>query len=159
MSHTELIERYLKGPEIIGQAVRNVGPAILDRVPAPGKWSIRQYLVHVFDVELLVGGRVRQIVAEPGGNLVAFDQDKWAASLHYEAQPVEDVLAALAATRKVTANLLRKVSDAAWNNTGIHSKRGPLTLLSVMEIATNHCESHAKKIGELKEQFSNAAKA
>ncbi|MGA2992316.1 MAG: DinB family protein [Candidatus Korobacteraceae bacterium] len=159
MSHAELIERYLKGSEIMSQAVRGVSPAVLDKVPAPGKWSIHQYLVHVFDVELLVGGRVRQIVAEPGGNLMPLDQEKWAASLHYDAQPVEDVLAALAAARKVTANLLRRIPAAAWDNVGIHSKRGPLTLLAIVELATNHCENHARKIVELREQFAGAAKA
>ena len=159
MSHAELIERFLKGPEIMGQAVRNVSPAVLDKVPAPGKWSIRQYLVHVCDTELLVAGRVRQMVAEPGGNLMPFDQEKWAASLCYDKQPVEEVLAAFAAVRKLSANLLRQIPAAAWGNTGVHAKRGPLTLLAVVELATNHCENHAKKIGELKAQFGSAAKA
>jgi hypothetical protein len=157
--HAELIDRYLKGSEIMSQAVRGVSPSILDKIPAPGKWSIRQYMVHVYDVELLVGGRVRQIVAEPGGNLMPLDQEKWAATLYYDRQPVEEILAGLAAARKLTANLLRQLPPAAWDNIGIHSKRGPLTLLAVVELATNHCENHSRKIVELREQFGNAAKA
>jgi len=159
MSHAELIERFLKGPEVMGQAVRNVSPAVLDKVPAPGKWSIRQYLVHVADTELAVGSRLRQVVADPGGNLAAFDQEKWAASLCYDKQPVEDVLAVFAAMRKVSGNMLRNIPASAWNNKGIHPKRGEMTLVTLVELATNHCENHAKKIGELKAQFGSAAKA
>jgi len=159
MSHAELIDRFLKGPEVLGQAVRNVSPALLDKVPAPGKWSIRQYLVHICDTELLVGNRLRHVAADPGGNLAAFDQEKWAASLCYDKQPVEDVLAAFAAMRKVSANMLRNIPASAWNNKGVHPKRGEMTLVMVLELAANHCENHAKKISELKAQFGSAAKA
>lgn len=154
--HAELIDRYLKGTEIMSRAVRGVSPAVLDKVPAPGKWSIRQYLVHVLDAELVGAARMRQMATASGGNLMVLDQEKWAASLHYDSQPVEDVLAALGAVRKVTANMLRQLPAATWNNTGIHSKRGEVTLATVLELTANHCENHARKISELREQFGSA---
>jgi hypothetical protein len=159
MNHTELIERYLKGIDVLADAVSNVDPAFLDKVPAPGKWTIREYLVHTADTDLVGAARLRAIIAEPGANLMGFNQERWTAALHYQDQPVEAALAAFRATRQMTANMLRALSEETWNNKGIHPKRGEFTLLGLLELITGHCESHARTIRELRERFSTAAKA
>ena len=154
MSHTELIERYLKGCDVLADAVSEIDPAFLDKVPAPGKWTIRQYVVHTFDAEIVLAARLRAMIAEPGAKLMAIDQDRWTAALHYEKQPVEDALAAFRGLRRMTATMLRGLSAEAWNNQGIHPKRGAISVLSVVEILAGHCESHARTIGELRQRFS-----
>jgi hypothetical protein len=158
MSHTEVIERYLKGCDVLADAVSNVNPAFLDKVPAPGKWTIREYVVHTFDAEVVSGARLRAMVAQPGANLMGFDQERWTAALHYEKQPVEDVLAAFRGLRRMTANMLRGMNAEAWNNKGIHPKRGEMSVLALVEGLAGHCENHSRTIRELRERFS-AAKA
>lgn len=157
MSHTELIERYLKGCEVLSDAVSNVNPAFLDKVPAPGKWTIRQYLVHTFDAEIVNAARLRAMVAQPGANLMGFDQERWSAALHYEKQPVEDALAAFRSLRRMTATMLQAMSAEAWSNQGIHPKRGEVSVLTVVEILAGHCENHARTIRELRQRFSAPA--
>jgi len=156
MSHTELIERYLKGCEVLTDAVSNVNPAFLDKVPAPGKWTIRQYVVHTFDAEIVLAARLRTMIAEPGAKLMAIDQDRWTAALHYEKQPVEDALAAFRGLRRMTATMLQAMSAEAWSNQGIHPKRGEISVLAVVEILTNHCEGHSRTIRELRQRFGAA---
>jgi hypothetical protein len=157
MSHTELIERYLKGCDVLADAVSGVNPAILDKVPAPGKWTIREYLVHTFDAEIVNAARLRAMVAQPGANLMGFDQERWTAVLHYEKQPVEEALAAFRGLRRMTATMLRTMSAEAWNNKGIHPKRGEISVLALVEILAGHCENHARTIGELRQRFSAKA--
>jgi hypothetical protein len=156
MSHTELIERYLKGCEVLTDAVSNVNPAFLDKVPAPGKWTIRQYVVHTFDADIVSGARLRAMVAQPGVNLMGFDQERWTAALHYEKQPVEDVLAAFRGLRRMTANMLRAMNAEAWNNKGIHPKRGEMSVLELVEGLAGHAESHSRTICELRQRFGAA---
>jgi limonene-1,2-epoxide hydrolase len=98
------------------------------------------------------------MVAQPGANLMGFDQERWTAALHYEKQPVEDVLAAFRGLRRMTANMLRGMNDEAWNNKGIHPKRGEMSVLALVEGLAGHCENHSRTIRELRERFS-AAKA
>ncbi len=159
MGHTELIERYLKGCDVLADAVSNVNPAFLDKVPAPGKWTIREYAVHLFDAEIVSAGRLRAMIAQPGVTLMGFDQERWTAALHYEKQPLEDVLAAFRGLRRMTANMLRAMSADGWNNTGVHPKRGDMSVLALVEILAGHCENHARTIRELRERFSAAATA
>jgi hypothetical protein len=159
MNQAEMIDRYLQGAEVMSRAVRNVSPAIIDKVPAPNKWSIRQYLVHVFEVELVNSIRIRQMAAHPSSNLLGLDQERWAAVLHYDKQSIEDVLVGLRGLQRVNANLLRALPASAWEQTGIHPKRGVITLATLLERATLHCEGHARKIEELREQFGAVATA
>jgi hypothetical protein len=159
MSHTELIERYLKGCDVLADAVSKVSPAILNKVPAPGKWTIREYVVHTFDAEIVSAGRLRAMIAQPGSNLMGFDQVRWTEALHYEKQPVEETLAAFRGLRRMTANMLRSMNDEAWNNKGIHPRKGEMSVLMMVEGLAGHCENHARTIRELRERFSAAAKA
>jgi hypothetical protein len=156
MSHTELIERYLKGCDVLADAVNNVDPAILDKVPAPGKWTIREYVIHTFDAEIVTAARLRAMMAQPGVNLMGIDQERWTAGLHYEKQPVEDALAAFRGLRRMTANMMRAASEETWNNKGLHPKRGEMSVLMLFEGIAGHCENHAHTIRELRERFASA---
>ena len=159
MSHTELIERYLKGCDVLADAVNNVTPAFLDKVPAPGKWTIREYVIHTFDAEIVTGARLRAMMAQSGVNLMGIDQERWTAALHYEKQPVEDALAAFRGLRRMTANMMRAAGAETWNNKGIHPKRGEMTVLTLFEGIADHCENHSRTIRELRERFAASAKA
>ncbi|CAN5804599.1 hypothetical protein BH24DEI2_BH24DEI2_02190 [soil metagenome] len=50
----------------------------LERSYAPGKWTAREILAHLADVELALGFRLRQAVTTDGYRPQAFDQDAWA---------------------------------------------------------------------------------
>ena len=45
---------------------------------APGKWTAREILAHLADVELALGFRLRQAVAEENYRPQSIDQDVWA---------------------------------------------------------------------------------
>src|ERR1051326_9564666 len=65
-------------PGQLAHTVRSVEPQALDLSPAPGKWSVRQILIHLADTELAFAFRLRQTVAEEHHTLQPFDQDRWA---------------------------------------------------------------------------------
>lgn len=53
--------------------------ADLKRSYAPGKWTAREILAHLADVEIGLGFRFRQVLAEDAHRPQPFDQDLWAA--------------------------------------------------------------------------------
>src|SRR5215813_6775934 len=78
-----LLERYRRGPELLAVVLTGVFGEEEDFV-APGRnWSIRTLVAHLADAELVGAHRMRQVIAEDGPTLIAFDQDKWAANLDY----------------------------------------------------------------------------
>jgi hypothetical protein len=127
---------------------------IMDVVPEPGKWSIRQIVIHNADSEYVAGMRFRLMAAEPGAQLSPFDQNKWAAHLGYTAQSAELGMEAFAFMRKLNLEMLRSLEPSAWSNVGVHMERGPTTLAEYVSFMAAHTEDHAAQIISIKKKFS-----
>ncbi|MGA3210804.1 MAG: DinB family protein [Terriglobales bacterium] len=155
--YDEVIRHYEHGVTVLEDALRSVPKELLDRAPAPGKWTIRQVVAHLADSELVVAARIRWIVAEPGSLLKAFDQDKWAGTLGYEHQSPEDSLELFRSLRRITAAMLRHLPESAWARSGRHEERGEMTLLQMVESYKGHAEHHAQQIRQIRGQLGAAA--
>ena len=156
-TNTALIDRFEKGIQLIENAVRGAEEAFCDRPPAPGKWSIRQILVHVADADVVSAMRFRLIAAQPGSRLTPFDQEIWAERLNYNRQPLSDALNAFVAVRKYTAQMLRNLPESAWSNTAVHEERGEVSLPAYVEHMCVHAENHAEQIRKVRNKFESAA--
>jgi hypothetical protein len=151
------MQRFENGISAFEDALNGVPPEIIDRSPAPGKWTLRQIAAHLADSELITGVRIRFIAAQPGSPLKAFDQDLWATHLAYDKLSLEESFELFRATRKATASVLRQLPEAAFSNTGVHEERGEVTLLRLVELYTDHAEHHSRQIRELRSKFAAAA--
>jgi len=149
MSHDEreaLIEEYARGPERIREALARVPKAALSWRPEAGKWSVHEVVVHCADSETNAALRIRTLIAEKEPLIVGYDQDAWARVFDYQAQPLEDSLAATGAARARTAPLLRRLTDAEWGKEGRHTESGRYTAEDWLRIYAAHLEGHAKQI-------------
>lgn len=155
-TNQELIARYEQTITVLDEAIEGITPADLDRAPAPGKWTIRQILIHLADADIVLAGRIRAVAGEPDSRMPAFDQDKWAANMPYSKLPVEASLAVVRAVRTATTALLRTLPEEAWSRTGVHEQRGVLSLKDVVETAAKHGESHVRQITEHRARFAAA---
>ncbi len=153
----DLISRYEQGAHLLEDALRGVPPEALDRVPAPGKWTIRQIAIHLADSEIVIANRIRAVAGDPGSRLLAFDQEHWAANMPYDRLPIEPAIALVRALRESTAGLLRALPESAWARTGDHEERGVLSLQDIVESGANHGENHARQIREHRARFAAVA--
>lgn len=64
-------------PVRIRELVGRWSPADLERSYAPGKWSVRQILIHLAQTELALGARIRFALGTPGYVAQPFAQDAW----------------------------------------------------------------------------------
>ena len=55
--------------------IKSMSKKQLTRRPAPDKWSIAEILAHLADAELVIGYRLRLILASNATAIQAFDQD------------------------------------------------------------------------------------
>lgn len=156
-THDQLISRYEQGIETFAKALDGITPGVLDRAPAPGKWSIRQLAAHVAESDMVGAVRMRFIAAEPGSPLKAYDQDVWANSLYYNQQALEQSLALFGGVRQATAAILRRLPEAAWNHVAMHEERGAVSLTEMLELITRHAEHHCQQIRHLRDQFASVA--
>ncbi|MCL6516277.1 DinB family protein [Alicyclobacillus sp.] len=145
---SEVLRRYEQGPVALAKAVEGLGDEALDWRPRPGKWSIRQIVVHLADTEMVYTHRMRRAVAEPGSLLTVFDQDRWVDHLFASKVPVRDAIAVISAIRAFHIHTLRRLSPAALTQTGTHETDGPVTAAELCQKVTDHLYHHLAQIEE-----------
>jgi uncharacterized damage-inducible protein DinB len=134
-------------PQQLAQTVRSLSAADLDVPPAPGKWSIRQILIHLADCELVFAFRLRQTVAETHATIQPFDQDKWAE--HSDAYDALTALETFTAVRRWNILFLSSLAPEMFAKQMTHPERGTMTLQTVVETMAGHDRNHVKQIERL----------
>jgi hypothetical protein len=133
-------------PQRLASLVDGVSDDNLARSPAPGKWSIREIVAHLADAEIVIGYRLRLILASPGAAIQAFDQDAWALAGRYSVRNVSDSLVLFSAVRQANVALLRSLRDDEWERSGIHSERGTESLRDIASFYAGHDIKHFRQV-------------
>lgn len=150
----EALKVFRRGPEILEEVLDGVSVAESKFAPAPGKWTIRQIARHLTDTEIVVGMRLRQMIAEERPLMALFDQDLWAEHLRYNDCDVFDSAAKFRVLREDMAAILETLPGAAFARVGLHPERGANTLGEWVERFGLHVEKHAGQIRLIREQWS-----
>lgn len=149
----QLLERFRRGPEVVAAATTGAAGPVLDYRPVPEKWTIRQILWHLADSEIAGAMRFRQVIAEDDPVLQAYDQDAWAARLGYEKRKFSPAIELFRRLRLENHALLSSLPPEAFTRTGRHTESGPVTLLDLLRLYTEHVESHTRQILELRQAY------
>jgi hypothetical protein len=140
-----LLSRYRTGAAVVADALAGATDAELDARPADGGWTAREVAIHLPDSEMSGAIRLRRLIAEDEPIIQAYDQDVYAQRLHYD-RPIAASLAALAAVRALTAELLDRLTEAEWQRTGTHSEAGAYSVSTWLEMYGAHAHDHADQI-------------
>ena len=104
--------------------------------------------VHLLDSDLASTHRMRRIVAEECPLLVAYDENAFIARLPSADADLVEVLDLFEANRRFTARWLRSLPAEAFSRVGIHTQRGKVTLLQIVEIYSNHVGHHLEFVAQ-----------
>jgi hypothetical protein len=150
----ELLIKYAQGPALLQSALARYPKESLDHRPGPGKWSIQDIVFHLAESEVHGYVRGRTIIAEPGGRILAFDQDRWADSLDVSAQPLAEAVDLFRLLRELMARQLRALPEAAWTRHAVHPERGELSLVRWLEIYVGHLDTHLAQMERTYQSFA-----
>lgn len=142
------IASYESGPAKLREACAGLSAELLNRRIGPGEWSILENAVHLLDSDLASTHRKRRIVAEDSPLLVSYDENAFIARLQSGRCDLAEVLDLFELNRRFTARWLRTLPAEAFARTGIHTQRGKVTLLEIVEIYANHVDHHLKFVRE-----------
>lgn len=145
MERDRLIAMYRDGHRVVVVALEGIDEAGLDAREAPGEWSPREVVHHLADSEMTSALRLRRLLAEDAPVITGYDQDEYAARLHYD-RSITASLAAFGAARAATAELFPHMSEADWSRTGTHSDSGPYGVGDWLAIYGAHAHAHADQI-------------
>lgn len=113
---------------------------------APGKWTVREVLVHLADAESVLLQRIKRTIANPLQVIYAFDQDKWCQELEYAHFPLYIAANLFAAQRDSIIYLAERFYIEKGNNTYNHSEVGIRTLKDEFDKVLWHSEGHIEQI-------------
>lgn len=114
---------------------------------APDKWSMRQVLNHVNDVERLFVFRAFWFARGFESALPSFDEKASAASAKADDRPWTDHVAEFRAVRDATLTFFRNLPEEAWSRGGVASDNF-FTVRAIAHILAGHVLHHRKILEE-----------
>jgi hypothetical protein len=110
----------------------------------PGKWTLREIMVHVAQWETIFGCRLVCGVSMPGFSIQAADQD--ALMKHTSGIDGPAALAAFEGARRMNLGLVRSLSPADRATTVKHPEYGLLSANDLIVQLTGHAIHHLKQL-------------
>jgi hypothetical protein len=136
-------------PARLARLIDGASAAALRTRPAPGKWSVSEILAHLADGEIVGAFRIRFILGAPGSPIVAYDQDRWVTSGHYDKRDARKSLEQFRVLREANLALLDSLDAGQWQLYGLHSERGQETIEQIVRMFAGHDLNHLKQIEEI----------
>ncbi len=127
MSPTERtlkIESYGRAYERLVAALERYPRPMWQWRPSPDRWTIHEIVVHIADSEANSYIRCRRFLAEPGSQVLGYDENAWARELHYHEQDPEAALELFRWLRRQSHALIQNLPDSVWSHTVYHSENG-----------------------------------
>lgn len=114
---------------------------------AADKWSVREVVQHLSDVERVMSYRMLTFARGDASPLPPFDENAWVPASGADARPLSQLVDEFVAVRGATVALIRSVQPAAWANRGTMSG-APATAQALAFIIAGHERHHAAIFAE-----------
>ncbi|MDF2630629.1 MAG: glyoxalase [Symbiobacteriaceae bacterium] len=148
-SDVEMLHWYDQAADRLDEALAGLTEADLDLSRAPGKWTIRQIVLHIVDSDCTSLARVKFALAEPGrlynGN--GYNPDRWAEGLDYAHRPIGPEVALFKAIRGHIGGLVRHLEGALDRTTDMGNGQ-TMPVRPSLNALTVHALHHIEQIKE-----------
>jgi DinB superfamily len=114
---------------------------------APGKWTLKEVLLHITDTERIFNYRALAIARKEAAALPGFDENLYADNSNANQRSWQDLMEEFIAVRSSTEFLYKSFSDEALASAGIASNN-PLTVNSLGFTTLGHFYHHKKVMEE-----------
>jgi hypothetical protein len=149
LSNQEIFQLYSQSPSELEQALAGLSEEDLDVTLSPGKWSIRQNVLHLVDLELVAMHKVKFALAESGRTYTGnpFSQDVWASGLDYKHRSIEAEVELFRAVRKHIIQMCEQLPEAMDRFVVTSGKQE--TAGRLMKMMDGHIRHHLRTISKI----------
>lgn len=123
--------------------LENVPEAKADQPYGPGKWTLKESLLHMSDAERVFSYRMLRISRGDETPLPGFEQDDWVPRSCANDRPLSSLLMEFAAVRAATLALVDALPPEAWLRKGTASGKA-ISARALAYIAAGHERHHVK---------------
>jgi hypothetical protein len=140
------IESYGKAYDLLVEGLQQFPREMWQFRAGPEDWTIHEIVVHIADSEANSFVRCRRFIAEPGKEVMAYDEMGWAEALHYHEQSTEEALELFKCLRRNTYHLIKNLPDAVWSNTVYHPENGTMSFDDWLHTYERHIPDHLEQM-------------
>lgn len=131
------------------EALRDLSDEKAGHRYADGKWSVKEVLGHLSDVERVFGYRLLRAARADLTPIPGFDENDWAASAPHAHRPIGAIVEELLAVRASTLALIGSLNQHALDRS-VEANGHPVTARALCWIIPGHAAHH---MGILKERY------
>jgi len=121
--------------------LRSLPASAGDKRYAADKWSIKEVIGHVIDIERVFGQRALFFARMTPGPLPGIEQDDWMKVATFASRRLEDLVEELYVVRQSNLFLFRHLDTDAWLRRGIASER-EFSVRGIAYIIVGHERHH-----------------
>lgn len=132
-----------KLPEALQQAVGHLSDEQARYAYAPGKWTIKEMLVHIIDTERIFAYRALRFARNDKTDLPGFEQDDYVPASEANDRPLAAILQEYTTVRAATLSLFHSFSAAQLERTGT-ANGGPSSVRALLFIIPGHELHHLR---------------
>jgi len=155
VTEADLLSVLAAQPEELQSLVKRIPPDRETHRYGDGKWSIREVLGHVTDVERVFGYRALCISRLDETALPGFDENAYVASSSYAEAPLRGFPAEFASLRAGNLAMLRRLETARWQQVG-DANGSAVSVRALAFIMAGHFRHH---VGILRDRYGVEAPA
>jgi len=142
-----IIERLRGTPARAEEMIGMIDPGILP-LKTEGKWSIKEEIGHLYDLEPLWSGRIDDLVNVLPELRVADLTNQRTHDANHNAKDIKILLQQFRAQRGQFLNKLLKLDDMQLLNTSLHPRlRTPMRIVDLAYFVAEHDDHHLANIG------------
>ncbi len=124
--------------------------------PRPDKWSAKEVLGHVCDVERVMSYRALRFARGDAQELHGFEQNDYVSEANSNGRSVTDLLTEFESIRRSTISLLGSLEPEATLRSGVANKK-PVTVRALAYIIGGHAQHHLELLRVRPEKASAKA--
>lgn len=113
---------------------------------SPDDWTIHEIIIHITDSEANSYVRARRLLAEPGKEIMAYDEMGWAVGLDYHMINPVTSIELFRWLRQSTFEIIQDLSDEKWEHRGFHPEIGEYSLEMWLDIYARHIRDHIEQM-------------
>lgn len=121
--------------------LKSLPPAKQDHCYEEGKWTIKEVLQHIIDIERIFTYRALRFARKDDTNLPGFDEKVLAANMKADKRSWDDLLDEFHSVRRSTELMFKSFDNYQLESEGIASGVS-MYVLGVGYIIAGHCEHH-----------------
>lgn len=126
--------------------LRNAGDRA-DYAYAPGKWTVKEVIGHISDVERVMSYRALRIARGDQTNLPGFDENTFGANANFGRRTVDDLLEELQVVRAATIHLAKQLDAEELARRGTANSHA-ISVRALFYIIAGHERHHAELLRE-----------